>query len=274
MKIKTEKYDCEDFSLELTRGPMSKSNVIEEVEKKNKLDMMPDGYFGDNGLFIKTPFYNLHITTENAVEQLNTETIKQSLKEKTFENPSFVFQDKLKVKMSNLWKDKKIDDMVDESKTDQDWTYLNYYRGNLKSNKPYKVEKQEVGIDKSRLSVENKIQFYNELYLHEDELDDFGYSRLRLRVRVQKDSCFILMRSYIRVDRVAIRSVENRIFIDFVDNYSITRELDVFESTWEAITKKGFKFDPSFNIDPNQADMIRSYLDVKYKECDKVIFDK
>lgn len=58
---------------------------------------------------------------------------------------------------------------------------------------------------------------YKDILLYEDDLDDFGYSQLRLKARVQRDSIFILLRSYIRVDKTVIRVIDNRFFIDFLD---------------------------------------------------------
>lgn len=55
------------------------------------------------------------------------------------------------------------------------------------------------------------------MLLYEDDLGDFGYSQLRVRLRAQKDSIFILLRSYVRVDQRAVRILDNRFFIDFND---------------------------------------------------------
>ena len=53
--------------------------------------------------------------------------------------------------------------------------------------------------------------------MYEDDLGDFGYCQLRVRIRAQKDSIFILLRSYARVDKTSVRILDNRYFIDFND---------------------------------------------------------
>lgn len=50
-------------------------------------------------------------------------------------------------------------------------------------NDEYKIENNTTEIPKSRLGVDNKILYFKNLFLYEDDLGDFGYSRLRLRLR-------------------------------------------------------------------------------------------
>ena len=49
----------------------------------------------------------------------------------------------------------------------------------------YNTEIDKTEIPKSRLGVDNKILHFKNLFLYEDDLGDFGYSRLRLRIRAQ-----------------------------------------------------------------------------------------
>ena len=72
------------------------------------------------------------------------------------------------------------------------------------------------------------------------------------------------MRSYIRVDSVIVRSIETRYFIDFSENYSITRQFDCLECSWSEVVNKGFKFDTFFNLDVDQADKIIPFLNKKF----------
>ena len=91
-------------------------------------------------------------------------------------------------------------------------------------------------------------------------------------MRVQKDSIFILMNSYVRVDESLIRAIETRYFIDFEDEYSITRRYDYLEASWPEMLSKGFKFDNCFNIDLEQAEKIMGFLNKIYQYSEKLKF--
>ena len=67
------------------------------------------------------------------------------------------------------------------------------------------------------MTPSNPIQHYKDVLLYEDDLGDFGYCQLRVRMRAQKDCIFILVRSYARVDQTSVRILDNRYFIDFND---------------------------------------------------------
>ena len=107
--------------------------------------------------------------------------------------------------------------------------------------------------------------------LYEDDLGDFGYAQLRLRMRVQEDSIFVLLRSYIRVDKCVIRILDNRFFIDLLDfdesekekQRILIKQTTFLEESWTNLEKKGFKFGSSFNLEYNQADMVCQFLTMK-----------
>ena len=61
-------------------------------------------------------------------------------------------------------------------KLNQDWTFLNYYRGSFDCAGKYAIESCQSGIPQSRLSMDHKILYYKDLLLYEDDMDDFGYS--------------------------------------------------------------------------------------------------
>ena len=272
MKINSDQFSLNDFTIESNQAPISKTDKIEELGNKAGLEMMPDSFFGDNSINIKTPFYTLLISTEKSLDGLNLEKVRKLKGSKDFKDPHFIFDEVLKVPATKLWANKKNEEGIKEHNIDQDWTYLNYYRGNLETNNNYEITENLKSIDRSRLTVKNPIKFFKDLFLYEDDLGDFGYSKVRVRVRVQEDSCFLIIRSYVRVDNERIRSIDNRIFIDFLDNYSISRELDYYESKWDEILANGFKFEPGFNIDMQQADKVLPYLHNKCHKSDYIRF--
>lgn len=270
MKVTTTSFELDDFSITANKGPISKSDRVDKMTENAGLSMNPDSFFGDNAIIIQTPHYKLSFNTEKALDGLNLEKVRKLKGSKGFDDPHFMFDDSIKVPATKLWAKKKTEEGIKEHIVDQDWTYLNYYRGTLETDKEAKITETPEGIDRSRLTVQNTIKFFKDLFIYEDDLGDFGYSKVRIRLRVQQDSCFLIMRSYVRVDHERIRSIENRIFIDFSENYSIKRELDCYESTWESILAKGFKFDPGFNIDIEQADKVVPFLDKKY-HCNEYV---
>lgn len=107
--------------------------------------------------------------------------------------------------------------------------------------------------------------------MYEDDLGDFGYTQLRLRMRVQEDSIFVLLRSYIRVDNCVVRILDNRFFIDLNDYKDVSdskqkvmiKQTTYLEESWENLLKKGFKFGSAFNLEFNQADQICPFMQMK-----------
>lgn len=57
------------------------------------------------------------------------------------------------------------------------------------------------------------------IHLWEDEIDDKGLSMSEFRFRVMNDCFFGLLRHYLRLDDVAIRIYDTRIYHDFKWNY-------------------------------------------------------
>ena len=129
------------------------------------------------------------------------------------------------------------------------------------------------------------------MLLYEDDLGDFGYSQLRVRLRAQKDSIFILLRSYVRVDQAAVRILDNRFFIDFNDYVEnekkgndflnilflekkriLIKQTDFLEASWNEILSAGFTFNSSFNLDFNQSDKIARYLKPKLSSVNTLYY--
>ena len=81
------------------------------------------------------------------------------------------------------------------------------------------------------LSPENPILHYGEVVLYEDELADRGCSKSYVRFRVMNDCWFILLRSYQRVDKVAVRILDTRLFHRF-GSREIIRDFMHREETW------------------------------------------
>ena len=106
------------------------------------------------------------------------------------------------------------------------------------------------------LGPENPILVASEVNLYEDELADRGCSRCYLRFRVMNDCWFVLLRSYLRLDKVAVRILDTRLFHKFGDN-EIIRDFMHKEETWENLQNvKQFDLGSEWLLSPYQSDLI------------------
>lgn len=78
-------------------------------------------------------------------------------------------------------------------------------------------------IDIEKLKLRNKIHFYDEIDLFEDELADHGVAQCNVKIRVMSDSFFVLLRFFLRVDNVFVRFFDTRLYHQFGKPY-IVRE--------------------------------------------------
>lgn len=88
-----------------------------------------------------------------------------------------------------------------------------------------------------KLKVQEAILFYDELTLYEDELADNGCSLLSLKFRCMPSGFFILLRLYLRVDRVLVRINDTRIHWETANRY-LLREYSSKERRIEELTVK------------------------------------
>lgn len=82
--------------------------------------------------------------------------------------------------------------------------------------------------------VLDRILFYDDVPLYEDELHDHGGSELGVRVRVMPHAFFVLARLFVRVDAVVFRILDTRVFHAFGSN-EVIRESNGMEAPYEAV---------------------------------------
>lgn len=175
---------------------------------------------------------------------------------------------------SQNWKNKDTSGIEDYKAIENkmDWTYCTPYKGfvskfhesskiikQMKDEKIFNYEgtqlcandnqdlkfvqatgENDFGIPLHMLGPENPILNYGEVMLYEDELADRGCSKSYARYRVMNDCWFVLLRQYIRLDKVAVRILDTRIFHKFGDK-EIIRDFMWKESTWDSLRdQKGF----------------------------------
>ena len=170
--------------------------------------------------------------------------------------------DKLKVQMAEKWKEERVDskgiwDVVHPF----DWTYTTEYAGTLvpSSHDFIRVEPTKEQINLDKLKQQDKILFYNEIVLFEDELADNGVSILNVKIRVMTSCFFILLRQFLRVDGVLIRVNETRVYHE-IGTQCLLREI----SSREGATKD---IHPTLHT---QQDEVARLLPVKYQRMEKL----
>lgn len=109
------------------------------------------------------------------------------------------------------------------------------------------------------LGQDNPIKVYGQVVFYDDEFADRGHSKTYVRFRVMKDCFFILQRSYVRMDHVAIRILDTRIFHQFTTDHLI-RDFSHKESTYDELRQAGFTFGSEWLLSETQSDQVYSYL--------------
>ncbi|KAK4886680.1 hypothetical protein RN001_002951 [Aquatica leii] len=157
----------------------------------------------------------------------------------------------LKVSCSETWMESRDPSNLGEKIKPFDWTFTTNYNGTLSG--PVSTEPTEERINIERLKEREKILFYHELMLFEDELHDNGIASCTVKIRVMPSSFFVLLRYFLRVDGVLVRINDTRYFHDFATNY-VLREYTNKESPVQKLQLPL----PMFG-DPN---LISSYLPI------------
>lgn len=121
------------------------------------------------------------------------------------------------VACSEAWRESRNPALLEEKIKPFDWTFSTDYQGTLSDN--IIVTDTHDRIDIEKLKEREKILFYHELMLYEDELHDNGISSCTIKIRVMPSSFYILLRFFLRVDNVMVRVNDTRMFHDFKTDY-------------------------------------------------------
>ena len=173
------------------------------------------------------------------------------------------YDDKLKVQMAEKWKEERANtNVIGEVVRPFDWTYTTEYAGTLvpSSHDFIRIEQTKEQINLEKLKQPEKILFYNEIVLFEDELADNGISILTVKIRVMTSCFFILLRQFLRVDGVLIRVNETRLYHE-IGSHCLLREI----SSKEGATKD---VHPTLHT---QQDEVARLLPVKYQRMEKLV---
>jgi len=145
-----------------------------------------------------------------------------------------------------------------------DWTYTTDFKGTISQH--WKVEEaNHLGIDYEKLKIHEKILFFDEVVLYEDELDDNGVTKLSVKMRVMPSGFFILLRFYLRVDKTLIRVHDTRLRFE-VENDFVLREYSEREQKVDEL-----KVGREVWTDQNE---IVNHLPISKMQVDKLVFPK
>ncbi|XP_046583313.1 LOW QUALITY PROTEIN: TIP41-like protein [Haliotis rubra] len=119
-------------------------------------------------------------------------------------------------------------------------------------------------IDLEKLKLREKIMFYDDVLLFEDELSDNGSSILSVKIRVMPSSFFILLRFFMRVDNVMIRINDTRIYHQGGQNYILEVSSQSKDDKVENLKVSSHLF-----TDPNE---INKHLPLRAETFEKLEF--
>ncbi|GAB4815558.1 hypothetical protein N2152v2_002604 [Parachlorella kessleri] len=97
-------------------------------------------------------------------------------------------------------------------------------------------------MDRGLLMSRDPILFFAEIPLYESELEDHGASQLSVKVRVMPKCWYVLLRFWLRVDKVMVRLREARLFCQFDTPERaavVLREVKHSEGTFDELARGG-----------------------------------
>lgn len=128
-----------------------------------------------------------------------------------------------------------------------DWTFSTSYKGTLLPEAGgFEVVQTGERIDYEKLKQPEKIYFYDEVILFEDELADNGTAVLSVKIRVMASGFFILLRYFLRVDGVLVRLNDTRFYHQAGSDH-VLREYSSKESKVSEL-----RVSPALLTDPNR----------------------
>lgn len=136
----------------------------------------------------------------------------------------------IKVSCSEAWQESRQQENLEDKTKPFDWTFSCSYKGTISN---FIISDTDEKINIEKLKIKEKILFYQEIMLYEDELHDNGISSCNLKIRVMPSGFFILLRYFLRIDNVLIRINDTRYYHDFSTDYILReyscKECDVKE---------------------------------------------
>ncbi|KAL5010664.1 hypothetical protein ScPMuIL_012969 [Solemya velum] len=199
-KHESEKFQFGPWVITATRSHIleSEGELREKFESALALPQLPEMIFADNVLRLDhSSGFSLDFTALEALKLVDAHN------------------DPLKVAVAQAWTEARAgSEFIREVIKPFDWTYTTNYRGTVRCREgsSCQITDTDERIDMEKLKIREKIHFYSDILLFEDELADNGTSSLNVKIRVMPTSFFILLRFFMRVDNVIVRICDTRIY--------------------------------------------------------------
>ncbi|WRT64619.1 uncharacterized protein IL334_001552 [Kwoniella shivajii] len=226
------------WKIEAVKRPILNGKEIDAAEKSLSLPL-PEMTFGNNSLRLsyspstsshpsgsRIPSASASDSTSASKEESQVEVVFDSLEAlagvATGEGWEESFGGGVKVSMAEQWKSRSSPnafsgDLNIPSKPvkPHDWTYSTCYAGSTSGPstfRPSPTHSLPLPLLARQDPVLDRILFYDDVPLFEDELHDNGESILNVRIRIMPHSFFILSRLFLRVDNVLFRIRDVRLY--------------------------------------------------------------
>ncbi|XP_074660671.1 TIP41-like protein [Tubulanus polymorphus] len=246
---KTDQYQFGPWTFTAVKGHILKSEGADrqQFESSLALPQVPEMVFADNVLRVQHEHgFGFEFNPLDALKRVDAE------------------HDLMKVAGSDAWLKARSDsEHIHHVVRPFDWTFSTDYTGTLLGSDavPILVSENAERIDIEKLKVKEKILFYADVLLYEDELADNGCSSLNVKIRVMPSGFFVLQRFYMRVDDVIIRVNDTRVYHEFGNTFCL-REYASRESTFAELMVP-----PHLYTDPNE---ISAYLKLKHERIERM----
>ncbi|XP_007899520.1 TIP41-like protein [Callorhinchus milii] len=248
-KNSKQEFNFGPWKLTANKSHIMKSKDIERLAEEMNIHSLPEMLFGDNILKVQhAGGFGIVFNATDALRRVDNG------------------HGTVKVACADAWQESRADsEHSKEIAKSYDWTFTTDYKGTLMGDQvKLKVTPTTDRIDLEKLKAREQIMYFEEVLLFEDELHDHGVSMLSVKVRVMPSSFFLLLRFFLRVDGVLIRTNDTRIYHEADKNYLLS-EYTSRESKMSSLEN----IPPSLYTDPNE---ISQYLPLKYLLCEKLEF--
>ena len=177
-KVELREYPFESWKIRTSKSCIMTKEEDARISGQMELPHLPDMVFPKNGLsVVHKEGFGLRFDPIDALKTVNAH------------------EDLVHVAMSKEWLDARSDHAdINKIAKRYDWTFTpTLYQGTLfnEMDKPsFTVSQTDEKIDYEKLKIQEKILFFDEIILFEDELDDNGVSKLSIKI-VSKHFIFI-----------------------------------------------------------------------------------
>jgi len=202
------------WNITTTKSRIMNSSEESEVLSELELPHLPDMLFVHNSLELQhKEGLTIKFAPVEALKKVNAH------------------EDLIHVSLSKEWLEaRKNSPYINKVVHPYDWTFTTNYSGTI--SEKARIEETTETIDYEKLKIKEKILFFDELVLFEDELDDNGCTKLSCKIRVMPSGFFILLRFYLRVDNNLIRVHDTRLYFQ-ADQQYVLREYSEREAKTE-----------------------------------------